>query len=208
MRRRIACAAAALAAAVAGCAKTPAPPPVTSLDGRSCAAAPELDGARPLSLEEGDKETVELGPSAPCWQADSRSLSTYAVFRLPTAEQSYVITVRSAPVGEALFAARLALLDEKGAITRELGCDTFHFQGPILYQAIRSRPAERYLVVASDPSVVGKQVSQVIGSVSTQMVTTGTAFFSVYTGREDTSVHTFAHNGSLTVSAEPIPKVD
>jgi hypothetical protein len=35
----------------------------------------------------------------------------------------------------------------------------------------------------------------------------GTAVFNVYTGSEASNVFTYAHNGAVTVSARPLPKI-
>jgi hypothetical protein len=182
---------------------------VTSLADRSCAERPNLAGAHVLSFDSEKRVTVDVGGAAECWQ-ENDARSVYPVFKLPEAPDPYLVTVTSAPVGEALFSPRLAILDSDGNTLRTVRRDQFVFHGSALYVGLRAHPGERYLVVASDPATIGAGVSQLTGTVNTTMMTTGApgAFFNVHTGSESTGRYTYAHNGSLTVTAEPMPKAD
>jgi hypothetical protein len=61
--------------------------------------------------------------------------------------------------------------------------------------------------VASDPASVGRDTSHIAGSVQTSTVPVGTGSFIVFSGSETKHDLTYAHNGSITVSAEPLPMV-
>lgn len=197
--------AALLAALLAACA-TPAPPPIVSLDGRSCVASPDLAGARAVPLDARDPVKLDLDGGAACLEAGDGARSAYAAFRLPASEKQYLLTVTSTPLGDTLFAPRLLLLDANGAVLREVARDDFMFHGTSLYVGLRAAPAERYLVVASDARSVGLQVSHIIGESRTTPVPVGIgAVALIHSGSEKQQVITYAHNGRVTVSAQPMP---
>jgi hypothetical protein len=189
------------------CATPPALAPRVDIAGGACAAQPALATARPVPLKDGDKSTVELGDDAACLEAGG-ARSAYAVFRLPDADAPYVVTVTSEPRGGTLFAPRLMVLDAAGAVRRELPRAAFMFHGMALQAGFRAQPADRYLVVASDPASVGQKASRLVASTQETMVPMGVAAYGyVHTGSEATHDLTFAHNGSVTVSAAPLPVV-
>jgi hypothetical protein len=193
---------------LAACAESHGPPPVTSLAERECASAPDLSGARPLLLDPDKKQTVDLDAATACWQTSEDTRSAYLVFQLPDSATPYLVDVTSAPRGNTLFSPRLILLDDEGKVARELRRDAFMFHGASLYTGIRSHAGEHYLVVASDPGSVGQQVSQISGNTHASMIMAGTVMFNSYAGSEARNVFTYAHNGAVTVSARPLPKIN
>jgi hypothetical protein len=191
---------------VAGCAATkPSMPPITSLDGRLCGEHPDLAAARPLLLA-SKPVTVMLDGASPCWQPSGGAASIIAAFRLPDVAEPYLLTVASEPVGETMFSPRLILLDKQGKPVRERPRDMFMFHGPALTTGVRVQPGERFLIVASDPASVGQRNSRIIGSVQHSTTVAGPVIFSVYTGSEAAQNVIYAHNGSVTVTVEPMPK--
>lgn len=192
---------------VVGCA-TPAPPAVTSLDGRQCGTTPTLEGAHIVAFNPERTLTINLDATAACLQTADGSKSTYVVFRLPEATDSYILGVTSAPWGQALLSPRLVLLGADGKVLRERASESPTFHGSSLYAGVRARPEERYLVVMSDPRSAGQYVSQIIGSTQTTMAGTGAAFFYIHTGSEANRVFIYAHNGMLTVTARPVPAIN
>jgi hypothetical protein len=181
-------------------------PPTLSLDGRSCTAQPVLTGAPAVTLD--DKTvTATLDASAACWQASAGPSSAYAVFELPKSQDSYIVSVISAPVGQGLFAPRVIMADREGNALREVSRDSFLFHGLTLQANLRVRPSEQYLIVASDPQSVGQDVSQIVGKIQTTAVPVGLGIVIVNTGSEATSTLTYAHSGIVKVSARPIPQV-
>jgi hypothetical protein len=173
---------------------------------RSCANAPDYASAMPVKL--ADKAvTVSLDTNTACFEAAGGMKSAYASFKLPESPAEYLISVTSAPVGRGLFSPHLQVLDVNGKVLREIGRDAFVFHGPSLYVGLRVHPEERYLIVASDPTTIGQEVSQIVGA--TQVATSGAngIFFQVHTGTETASTYVYALNGSVIVEAQPVPMV-
>jgi hypothetical protein len=191
---------------LAGCAGAPAAPPLTSLLDRPCAEKLDLAAPHPVQLD-GREVPVDFAAAAACWDVGGRR-SAYAVFVLPSASEPYLASITSRPVGTALLSPRALILDERGETVRELKRDSFLSKGAALSASFRARPDERYLVVASDPGSVGTDVSQISGSISSTMVAAGPVFTMVHSGTETTQRYTYAHNGLVAVSAQPVPKVN
>ena len=199
--------AALLPALLAACA-SPAVPPILSLDGRPCVARPDLAGAQPLPLDAGKAVKLDLDAGAACLER-AGGRSTYVAFRLPSAEQPYLLTVTSAALGDTLFVPRLMLLDAQGSVLREVSRDDFMFHGTSLYAGLRAQPAERYLIVASDAPSVGQRVSHIIGESRATPVPVGIGAVAIInSGSEKQQTITYAHNGRVTVTAQPMPKVN
>ena len=195
------------AAALAACAAAPALPPILSLDGHPCAERPDLVGAEDLPLDAGHPVKRAFDADAACLETAGSGKSVYAVFRLPQSGEPYLLSVTSAPVGETLFSPRLVLLDGQGEILRRVPRDDFMFHGTSLYAGLRAAPAERYLVVASDPASIGQQVSHIVGDSRMIPVPVGIgAVAMIHSGSETQQFFTYAHNGSVTIVAQPMPK--
>jgi hypothetical protein len=193
---------------LAGC-QEPGPPPVTSIADRSCAAAPDLSSAKPVELDAKKSVKVTLDGAAPCWESTEGNKSVYAVFKFPEAAVPYMVAVYSEPLGQGLFTPRVITLDAAGVTQREIGRDSFRFNGNFLHVSLRVHDGERYLLVASDPKSVGQQVNQISESTNTY---TGTSAgggvivtFQVHTGSDTERSYTFSLNGKVEVSAQPIP---
>jgi hypothetical protein len=200
--------AAVLPALLAACA-APAVPPILSLDGRPCVAHPDLARAQALALDAGNPVKLDLDAGAACLEPGSGGKSAYVAFRLPRSEQPYLLTVTSAPLGDTLFSPRLLLLDEQGNVLREVPRDDFMFHGVALYAGLRAAPAERYLIVASDAASVGQQVSHILGESHLTPVPIGIVGVAIiHSGSEKQQVITYAHNGRVTVAAQPMPKAN
>lgn len=203
---------AASLAALAGCAVQHVEPPALTLGGRVCAAQPDLGLALVLTLKPKDNVALEsvFGPTTPCvGPADAGA--TYAVVALPEWPEDYILSVTSIPVGVAIVAPRVQVLDASGKPVREIPHDRFSFHGTSLYAGLRIHPGERYLLVSSDPVAIGHNVSQIVSST---MATTGATAaggsivtFTMYRGAEANVNLVFAHNGRIVVLAEPVPKV-
>lgn len=207
--RRIPGAAAALAfAALQGCVTATPMQPLVRLDDRSCTPRPVLDGPAVVGLPFDKAVTVEVSGQSACLEGREGMRSSYVVLMLPEVSEPYVVTVASVPRGDALMSPRLLVLDAGGATLRERQRDAFMFHGTTLQAGMRAYPGDRYLVVASDPPTVGKKVSKLIGSTQSTMVPMGTGMFVMYSGSERAHGATFAHNGEITVRAQPVPRVN
>lgn len=197
---------------LAGCAP-PAPPPMVSLDGRSCGAQVDLSSGHVPALEVSKAIMVTLDEKAMCLQAPDGSKSVYAAFLLPQLPALPLVTVMSSPLGEGLFSPHLLMLDPEGKILREVPRDAFSFHGSALHVGIRMHAEERYLLVASDPQTVGTDISRIVDGTTTSTTTTyfkggGSISSSASFGKEDTLKLTYAHNGTVSVLVQPMPKAD
>jgi hypothetical protein len=190
-----------------GCV-VPPPPPLTSLDGRVCTPAPDFTGSHLLEL--GARQTiVPFDQNSPCWQAGEGKRSAYVLFTLPNSTEPYLLSVTSNPIGQALIAPHLYLLDGVGNTLRDASRDSFAFHGSSLSMTLRAYPNERYLLVASEPDTLGSGGSQLRDGVVVQNYSTGYGgFVSVHTGFEQNQQYVYAVNGMIAVSAGPIPKVN
>ncbi len=184
--------------------------PLVSLDGRACATGPELITAYPVALDAGKETKVAIvAADLRCIQAADGTRSSYVAFSLPISPARYLVTVRSEPLDQTLFSPRILLLDGLGNPVRELPRSVFMFHGKTLYAGVQADPGERYLVVASDPASIGEQVSQLKASVQDTYVSFANGGYGEWhMGAEKTSVLVFAHNGSISVTAQPMPKVN
>lgn len=193
---------------LAGCQTTrPDLPPLVQIAPAQCAAAPDLGHASSLPFDAESKErplSVTIDEGSACL-AEGNIKSLYEIFALPEPGYSYMVTVRSLPSKSGILAPRVIMLDEEGKKLRELSGDAFLFRGSALVAMLRVQAGERYMVVSSDPAVVGEDISRLSGSVNQQMINTGAVMFTVYTGSESTANLTYAYNGHIDIAARPIP---
>jgi hypothetical protein len=192
---------------LAGCATVRSVPPLTRIDGRSCHAKPELNAALPL--EAGKSVKTEIDTGSPCLVEGHNARSAYTVIRLPRSVEPYLIDVTSRPLGATLLSPRLMVLDEQGALLREVPRENFVFRGATLHAGMWARPGDGYLVVASDPASVGQLTSRLVSSshVNTMPVGVGGVIM-VHSGSESQAGYMFAHNGEIEVAARPAPKIN
>jgi len=207
VRFRVLAAALLASLSLAGCAVAP-PPPMTTLDGRICTPAPDFTLSHPLEL--GARATImSFDQNTPCWQSAEGKRSAYVLFTLPNGIEPYLLSVTSAPIGQALIAPHLYLLDGLGNKLRDASRDSFAFHGSSLSMNLRAYPNERYLLVASEPDTLGGGGSQLRDGVVVTNYSTGYGgFVSIHTGFEQNQNYVYAVNGTIIVSAEPIPKVN
>lgn len=199
---------AGVAACLGGCVKDKvSQPPILSLPTASiCTVAPDLTRALPLAFnpEKDLPVTVAIDAGSSCLEPKPGEKSLYGVVALPMVGQQIVISVASEPMGQSIFAPQLKLLDQKGAVLREIPRDDFMFRSGALTALIRAHEAERYLVVISDPKMVGQNISQVAGATSATPVTNGIVGFVAYSGSESTTNLTYSHGGTVKVAAQAL----
>ena len=205
-------AAAILSLTVAGCAtKRESVPARLDLSAASCGSDIQLAGALVLTQQKKDGPFIaiaRIGDAAPC--VDQNGVrSVYQAFALPGGEGAMMATVVSVPLGGTIFTPRLQLRGGDGAVTREVGRDAFLFSGNTLQVQLRLRAGERFVVALSDPSTIGKTVTNIAsGTSSTGLVTPGGGYVPINTGYENSATLTFAHNGEVVVVVGPIPDAD
>lgn len=203
----------ACALILAGCAQPGPiqPPPILDLTSRNdCAAKPDLGRAIAVVLDKDRKAQVRaiVDQTAPCLEQTAGTKSLYTIFELPAADPTSVVTVASATAGGDVFSPHVVLLDTQGLPLRELERDKFLFRGNELSVLFRQHADDHYILVASDPSVVGKSFVQVSETTSSQTMGTGTGagpvYFTVYTGKDVSGEYIYAHTGAVTVTITPV----
>jgi hypothetical protein len=173
----------------------------------SCAAKPELSGAVPLRFDP-KKETVSnaiLDGKAGCLEAANGTRVLYKVFELPQTDAPYIVRLTAAPWGDTILAPRAQFLDSDGGAKRSTGHADFTFRGNTLAAFLRSHADEKFLVVSSDPDVLGTSVSRINESVRTQAMSTGMVFFTMYTGSDTATNLVLSPAGNVGVTLSPVP---
>lgn len=187
---------------LAGCVRPPPLPPLLDLAGLACGAPMAMTGAQPVLMDPTKPTVLDVDAANACAQIGGKR-SLYAVFQLPDSTAPTLLTVRSLPRGETLLAPRLVLMDVAGRETRRLGFDAFTFRGDGLQAAVRAQPGDRYLVVASDPDPIGRREERIGVLFNAYPVGLHTT---AYTGSEYRQGNVFTHNGTLSVTAQPVPR--
>ena len=198
-RRLSALAGLALLSACANSGK--APPPLTDISARECAAAPDLSKAVPLAFD-GKKETVQtadIADTTPCMKS-AAGAALYVAYVLPRSDIPYVIAVASPALGMTLFAPHVMLLASDGTVRRDYAGKQVEFRGAGLGVQVRNHADETYLVVASDPASVGGTTSRINEATHVNYGSTGYATYQIHTGSESQDTYTYAHNGRVTVT--------
>ena len=190
----------------ASAAQSEGPPPLIDLAGRQCATTPDFTHALSLANDPNkEKETkTDIGASMPCLQG-ANGASVYVVYALPPADTHYTVNVASNLSGHTLFAPRVTLYGADGTLRREFAGTAIVFRGNTLCVLFRSHEDERYLVVSSDPTVVGQRSSRITDSTMMAGAMAGPVIFQIHTGSEAKSDFTYAHNGSITITLAPLP---
>lgn len=199
-----------LAVVVSGCAQ-PAPPLLT-LSGRSCEAAPALGPATPVPYDSRTGVVVPFGPNSPCLDTGGGRTVTYAVFGLPPVTGPYQLTISSEIVGHAVIAPVAQIYDVSGGKGRHL--DTAEFRQDItgFTAGLRAQAADRVLIVSADPATVGQPTILRLGArvVGTQIAAAVLIPIIVVAPVQDQLRErgaTLALNGQVRVVATPIPTV-
>lgn len=184
-----------------------APPPLLTIGERNCAMAPDLATAVVVPLKSDSPAKVVIDENTACLQPANEPPRLYAVFVMPQSTEPFFLSVTSMAYGRGLLAPHISLLNADGNIIREISHDRFLVRGNSLNTSFRPQGDETFLVVTSDPAVVGEKSSGIVASTQTSTVATGTGgFFMMSTGRESVQTLTRAHNGIITVSAELLPQ--
>lgn len=198
------------AAMVASCAQHgPTVPPLTQLDGRACATAPDFTQAMPLQFDPEHEKSVEadLKSSAPCMLIGGQP-ALYSVFYLPVGTDPYIVTIMATPQGENLLAPQIFLYGEQGTLLRSISGTALTFRAGALSALFRSHPDERYLVVASDPKAVGNSMTRIVEATNQRGGAVGNVYYTIYSGTDIAATYTLSHIGhfSVTIAAVPVIK--
>lgn len=204
----------ASASTLVGCASTYVPPAVSvlTIEGKTCDAAPALTGAISLSPPKRPQATLTVatvvGPAMPCLTKNGKP-SNYVVYALPSAPQNHTITVGGQKEQMRAFAPSISILAADGAVIRDFPKDRLTNFGTTF--SVQFRPAEqaRYILVQSDPELVGT----VMSAFETNIVTsTNYAYnpsgysssFSTVSGQEGGTARSFSHEGTISVYIQAV----
>lgn len=189
------------AIALTGCGPDGGPPPVLTLAGRTCTAAPDLATAQVIAKQDGEAK-VTLDVNAACLET-AGGKATYAAFRLPNPAEPALVDIYSEARGTSIFSPRILMLDANGQQLREISRDNFVYRGRALHAALRQQPGEVYLVAVADTGTVGQTDSRLKSDVQAVVMPGGWA---INTGSETQLRNVFSHSGNLIVSVRPVPK--
>jgi hypothetical protein len=205
--KRVHIAAISLTITLGGCAAKLPPPPTVDFATMQCSPAPILANATPLSFDPKNDKLIPvlLDSKADCLVDANGSHALYRVFSLPDTDQPYILRVIAAPWGNTILAPRALLLDGAGSAKRTTTHADFTFRGNSLAAFLRSHSDEKYVVVSSDPEILGNSVTRINESTSQQMLAAGPVFFSVYTGSDTATNLTLSPAGNASVTISPLP---
>ncbi|HVJ54292.1 MAG TPA: hypothetical protein VM689_17640 [Aliidongia sp.] len=195
-----------LAFVLAGCSH---PPPVLSLNGRTCDRSPNLAKAAPLAAPGSSdvSQTVEFQATGACLDTESGP-ALYAAFALPAATQPYILEVKARDQqaqlaggdGYSLPAPHLTLLDAAGKPVRELRAPDFIYRGNGASVLVRLHAEERFVLIASDPTLVGQKQSRITESMDYHFARLATWT----TGNENQNDYVFSHAGTVVVKLSTV----
>jgi hypothetical protein len=202
-----------LAAALGGCMVTGREAMTARLEvaAPTCATTVAVAPAAVMTQKKKDspfEATIRFNDTAACLADAAGAKGVYAVIDLPAGEPGSIVTVTSFAMGQTIFSPRLEFRDAQGAMLREVGRDAFLFSGTSLQAQVRRREGERFLVIASDGTTVGKTVEQIQATKVSSGTMVGTVYVPVNWGTEGKSQLVFAHNGEVTTTVAPMPKAD
>lgn len=187
----------------AACATAPpAPEALLSIDNRTCDNALQMDSAAPLIPERSKRRytiSADVDESAPCLNLEDGGKVTYALFSLPDYAAQTTIIAGAQMEEKRIFAANIMLLDAQSAVTRTFDREDYLFQGNTYGVQIRPRNNERYLLVQTDPEIVGEAYDSVTIGVNASTMCTGLWCSNVYSGVDYQSTRVFSYAGKVSI---------
>jgi len=199
-----ACAVLTAGGLTAACATTAAdiPQPALQFARADCAASPSLAGPIGLTPE---KERVShlvvapVGTASGCLARDGKA-GPYVVFALPADYDDKTITVGGALEATRIFAPSVAVLDASGTVTRTFSREDYLYRGPVYSVQFRPRQNETYVLVTSDPELVGKRYDSVSIGTNTTTICTGYTCSNWTTGVDASQSRVFSYEGTVQVA--------
>lgn len=189
---------------LAGCATTvePPPPPLLAWDRADCDASPDL--GRTVSLTPKKETAVHvvstpLGYGSPCLSQEGGA-GPYVVYALPTDLDDKTLIVGGLLGYDRIFSPRVRVLDAEGRETRGFVDSDWFSRGPVYSVQFRPRPGDAFVVVAADPSRVGRTESAINVGTNTTVIYTGYGASNWTTGQERHATRVFAYDGEVRVT--------
>jgi hypothetical protein len=101
---------------------------------------------------------VKIDATTPCLKDGSGAQKPYAVFALPTAGEVASVNAGAVIESSRLFAPAVFTLGADNSIRRTFGQEALTRRGRTLSVLFRPVADERYVVIATDPAVVGQRM--------------------------------------------------
>jgi len=196
------------------CATVPPPPPpvaVTDLSGKTCVTEPSTKDAvslMPVKKQVYHTVSTLVNASTPCLTAADGSSGNYVVYAIPASGENHTITVGGVQEAIRTLAPTVTLLEADGKVTRKFGEDRFAILGNTLGVQFRPLPQERFVVVQTNPGLVGQSVSTVetriyasSGYVAATPYSYGYSYNTAH-GADGKHERTFSHEGYINVTIQ------
>jgi hypothetical protein len=139
-----------------------------------------------------------------CLEKDGTK-SNYVIYRLPANAENHTVTVGGVQEELRTFAPSVSLLDADAKPSRRFADDRFATLGNIIGIQFRPLPVERYILVQSNPALVGTSISSLATRISqTSGYTPATAYsyggsYNIQSGVEVKNMRTYSHEGYVNV---------
>ncbi len=198
---------------IQSCASTPPippPSPITEITNKTCDKEVNLTNA--ISLLPKKKNiinivTTVIDSSKPCLTIDEKP-SNYLVYSLPDHSDNHTITIGGQQELYRTFGSSVSLLDSNGKVTRSFADEKFATLGTIYGVQFRPSEQEKYIIIRSNPKLVGIKTS---ANESRVLVGTGYSYnayggttYNTYRGTEGTVERVYSHEGTVVVTIQAI----
>lgn len=186
-------------ALVAGCATTPPPPATTAYSAQNCADAPDLGRATSLTPESRRRVfrvATPVDAETPCFLGNSTP-TPYVIYALPALAAGTMIEVGAELEGARIFSPAISVLDENGRQVRAFDASQYLYRGVMFSVQFIPQSGERFVLVAADPSRIGRDYNAVAISTSTTAIATPYAFASWTSGVDRSISRTFSYDGAV-----------
>jgi hypothetical protein len=206
---RLGCSVVVLAVATAGCVTAEPPPlPVLAITGKTCTPQPDLATAVttvPTRPAQWRDVTSQVAATTGCVTTPAGD-ANYVVFTLPDHPANHTITVGGTKDVLRIFAPSVSVLDASGAPVRTFEPSRYSDLGTLVGVQFRPPAEARYVLVQSDPALVGKEVSALeVGISSTTMYAgAGAAYYQHASGAVNTARRVFSHEGTVSLRIQAV----
>lgn len=190
---------------LSSCAATSVEPrAVTVLGTGACQTDYVAVGAIALAFGEGraEKEVsvdVTVGGESNCITLPDDNKSSYAVFKLPSVVDDYAIVAGSLYEANRVMPPVIVTLGRDGKPIREMGHDRLLERQGHWSASFHPQPDEAYVVIRSNPELVGEGQSRVKTGVGAMYVPVGLGGVMVSTSADSASQVTYSHYGKVRV---------
>jgi hypothetical protein len=202
-----------VAAWVGACATVetaPPSPPVLELSGKSCDDSRRLGAPTRLTPDkprQWNYIATSVTASTPCLSLEGRQ-GYYVVYELPPNGPNHVVTVGGAQEPIRIFAPEVFLLDADGKVVRSFAPEKYMVLGDTFGVQFKPAGAERFLVVQSNPLIVGMTRAGVeqrlIAGTGTACGVASCSSYTTYSGAEGLASRTFSHEGIVSVRVQAV----